>query len=98
MRCPTTAISDLLDRTLALPDVRASSKCAVAFSRALTVISSFRIIPAEFFTSRLARSPCHSNFPSHNGAGGESGREAPKSNKLDFWLLEPELRTRTFTQ
>ena len=48
MRCPTTLISDLSARTRALPDVRASSKCAVASERAnghFVLVSYSRGIP-----------------------------------------------------
>src|SRR5450432_43041 len=98
MRWPTAAISDLSDIARAAPELNASSKRAVASWRVPAVISSLCFVPEELLISSAARSPCHSIFPSHNGSGGDSGKGAPSSYSDDFWLLEPELRTRIFTQ
>ena len=79
MRWPTTSISDLSDTARAAPEVSASSNCAVASSRVPDVISSLQVAPDELLISSVARSPCHSIFPSHSGSGGISGKVAPSS-------------------
>src|SRR5450755_333079 len=98
MRWPTEAISALFDKTFVSPAVSSVSRRSVAFARDSTGNFSFLVIPAAVRAVRRASSPCHSIFPSHSGTCGDSGREEPNSYKKDFWLLEPELRTRIFTQ
>ena len=99
MRWPTAAISDLSDTARAAPEVSASSKCVVASWRDAGCHLFFSGGPgriADFERSALTV-PFDFSFPQVVRAA-ISGKGSPRSYSDDFWLLEPELSTRIFTQ
>src|SRR5690348_3965462 len=98
MRCPIAFTSAALLRTAVDPFQRCCSNVSTEALRSPTVSSpSARIVlPAEFLMETVSLLPSQSSLPSHRGGTGSGESCAPSSKSADFWLLEPELRTRTF--
>ena len=90
-------VQHLADPTArAAPASKMPSKCRTNCSRDEIFSRSRWTPPCEFFTKIVAVSLPHSILPSHRQGGGWMGRVLPISYRQAFWLLEPELSTRTF--
>src|ERR1017187_6282924 len=96
-RCPTTSISEGLEIACVSPLHKLSSKRSMASPREpADGRTSFREAPREFLIEDSALPSAHSILPPQIQSGGSSGSVSPISYRQLFWLLEPELRTRTF--
>src|SRR5215469_18383591 len=97
-RCPTASISLSETMQRASPLHNVASRLFSTHSDDKPFSFSFRTCPFEFLTVINAPLPLHSMCPSHIGNGGFLGRASPISYRTSLWLLEPELRTRIFTE